>query len=79
MLHERNKQTYLFRQNMSYRFGLNVYECMPSYNAMANSNKPLTAAEWIDVDKLTSFNYEVGSELDFRPYQPIKKIFINPN
>lgn len=79
MLHERAKQASLFRQNMLYTFGRKVLDCMPSYDTMLHSKKHLVAAEWIDVDKLTSFDWEVGSELDLRPYQPIKKIFINPN
>lgn len=75
---ERNKQVYAFRIRMINRFAANIDGCMPSYDDMLKSNKPLTAAKWVDVDKLTN-RQEVGCELDFSPYVPVDVVFINPN
>jgi hypothetical protein len=54
MKQERNKQVFYFRERLRYKFGEGAY--MPDYQAMLNSDKPLVAKEWINVDELINLN-----------------------
>jgi len=63
MAEERNKQVYYFRERMHREFGSVISNCMASYHDMYASNLPLTARNWIEVDKLTSIN-ETGVKND---------------
>jgi len=71
MQEERNKQVYAFRIRMINQFAANINGCMPSYDDMLKSNKPLTAANWVDVDRLLGNDREMGCVLDLVPYVPV--------
>lgn len=73
---ERNRQVAAFRLRLIHEFMGHVTESMPSYEQMLESDKPLTAANWVDVDRLI-----VREELEKGKLQPVEYnvIFINPN
>lgn len=56
MLQQRNHQVSYFRIRLLNRFNVGVITCMPSYDEMLYSDKPLEAKEWVDVDKLINLN-----------------------
>lgn len=53
---ERNKQLYAFRMRLLHEFGSDITEAMPEHRQMLDSDKPLVASEWVDVDKLVNLN-----------------------
>lgn len=50
---ERNQQVFNFRTRLLYELGADIIEFMPSYNEMCESDKPLVASEWVDIDSFT--------------------------
>jgi ferritin-like protein len=60
MAEERNKQVFYFRERLYKEFDASVNDCMPKYQDMTSSKKPLIASIWVDVDKLVSLKNEVG-------------------
>jgi len=56
MKQERNKQLYAFRMRLIHEFGNDITEVMPEHRQMLDSDKPLVASEWVDVDKLVNLN-----------------------
>lgn len=56
MKQERNKQLYAFRIRLLHEFGSDITEAMPEHRQMLDSDKPLVASEWVDVDKLVNLN-----------------------
>jgi len=56
MYTERKKQVEYFREILKYKFGAQILNQLPDYNAMINSNKPLVTNEWVEVDKLVNLN-----------------------
>lgn len=49
---ERNKQVFHFRMRMMNMFHVDAIRCMPSYEEMLYSDKPLTARDFFNVDEL---------------------------
>lgn len=62
MAEERNKQVFYFRERIYKEFNTYIIECMPVYKDMATSKKPLTASNWVDVDKLVLLKNEIGDK-----------------
>lgn len=62
MAEERNKQVFYFRERIYKEFDALIMECMPNYQDMALSKKPLIASNWVDVDKLVLLKNEIGNE-----------------
>lgn len=56
MLQERNSQTYYFRDRLINEFGADIVKCMPIYNEMLYSDRPLVAKEWVNIDKILNLN-----------------------
>lgn len=56
MQQERNKQVFYLRQYVSNTFGEQAWQNLPDYATMLNSDKPLVAKEWVEVDKLVNLN-----------------------
>ena len=53
---QRAIQAQLFCDNMFYRFGPDVYHSLTDFNTMVFDNKELTAANYINIDKLVNLN-----------------------
>lgn len=56
MLQQRNEQVIYFRVRLLKRLHVDVISCMPPYEQMLYSDKPLEAKYWVDVDKLINLN-----------------------
>lgn len=56
MEYERIQQVKHFRQRLIHEFDCKIVRFMPTHNEMLNSNKPLIAKEWVNVDQLVNLN-----------------------
>lgn len=53
---QRNEQVKYFRMRLLNEFDAGIIKCMPTYHEMLESDKPLIASEWVEIDKLVNLN-----------------------